>query len=500
MNGPRFKPHTTSISFCATLVFFLLLFPVGPAPAYAADDSGVAALRQVGKTFARIAEKASPAVVAITVEKAATARQPGAEPWWRVGPQDNPRVMRVDPFKDDIFARLEHQQGASRPAIVRTRQRSRGTGFIVSDSGHILTNDHIVTEARKIGVELADGRHFEAEVVGSDPETGVAVIQIDADGLATLSLGDSDALEVGDWVVGIGNGLGLGPTFAPGLVTAKGRSDLGLATYEDFIQTTLNLSLGDGGGPLLDLDAKVVGINTAVIRAERASGISLAIAINMARAVYEQIAEEGAVQRGFLGVLPQDINAEMAEALGLEDSEGVMISDVTAGSPAEKAGIRNNDVILELRGAPLKSARQLLHSIAALRPGKQVEVVVFRDGERKKLTVTLGKRPTMADSASGDDLDVFEKLGLEVQDLSPDLAQQLGYEGQTAVVVTQVKSGSQAERAGISAGTLIEQVNRKAVGNTAEFKRAIADGAGKGAVLLLVRHKAQSWFVVLNVQ
>jgi serine protease Do len=500
MNGSRFKPRVTSLSFCAASTLLLLLLPVGPAPVFAQDDDSVAALRQIGRTFARIAEKASPAVVAITVEKSVTGRQPGAEPWWLVAPQDRSRWLPPEAFSDDLFARLEHREPSSRSPIPRARQGSRGTGFIVSDDGHILTNHHIVAEARKIGVGLADGRHFEASVIGSDPETDVAVLKIDADGLSPLSLGDSDALEVGDWVVGFANGLGMGHTFAPGLVTAKGRSDLGLATYEDFIQTNLNLGLGDGGGPLLDLDGKVVGINTAAIRAERASGISLAIPVNMAKTVYEQIAEEGAVERGFLGVLPQDIDAEMAEALGLEIAGGVIISEVIGDSPAEKAGIKDNDVILELDGASLRSAKQLLHSVAALRPGRQVEVVVFRDGERKTLTVTLGKRPWMPDSASGNDTNVFEKLGLDVQDLSPDLAQQLGYEGQTGVVVTKVKSGSQAERAGLTAGALIEQVNRKAVRNTAEFKRAIADGAGKGAVLLLVRHKAQSWFVVLKVQ
>jgi serine protease Do len=401
MDGLRFKPNKTSSCSCIILTFFLLVLLIGPSLAFTQGDNGVATLRQIGRIFAGIAEKASPAVVTLTVEKSTRRKQPGAKPWWKIGPGDNILVQPLE-SSDDFWLYPDPLNPRPRLRIPTPHQQSQGLGFIVSEDGHILTNHHIVDGARKIKAKLADGRDLTARIIGLDPETDVAVIKIDADDLPVLELGDSNALKVGDWVVGIGNPLGLGRTFTAGLVTAKGRSGLGLATFEDFVQTSINLHLGDGGGPLLDLDGNVVGINTAIVGIGRGSGISLAIPVNIAKVVYKQLTESGTIERGFLGVLPQDIDVKMAEALGLETAEGVIISKVVKNSAADKAGIKNNDIIVEFNGKPLESARQLLHRVAALKPGKEVNVVVLRDGKREVLAVTLDQRPPIQDRISDD--------------------------------------------------------------------------------------------------
>jgi len=229
-------------------------------------------------------------------------------------------------------------------------------------------------------------------VIGTDPATDIAVVKIEAENLPVLEPGDSGSTKLGDWVIAIGNPMGIGRSFKLGLITGKNRSGLGLADYEDFIQTDAAPSLGDGGGPMLDLQGRVVGINTAVIGAERGGGVGLAIPINMARTVYEQLIETGVVERGFLGIQLQDLSAERAVALGLEDTGGVVVISVIDDSPAQEAGLRSRDVIVEFEGDQITSSNQLRHAVGSLKPGAQIKVVVIRDGETKRLTIALGER------------------------------------------------------------------------------------------------------------
>ena len=257
----------------------------------------------------------------------------------------------------------------------------------------MLTNNHVVDGATKVKAELADGRGFDVRVVGADAATDIAVVKIEAHNLPALEMGDSNALKVGDWVVGIGNALGMGRTFSAGLVTAKGRSKLGIATLEDFMQTSINMHVGDGGGPLLDLEGKVVGINTAFVGRERGTGISLAIPVNMAKSAYHQVVTTGGVERGFLGVAFVDIDAKLAKDLRLKTAGGVLVNEVVSDSAASKAGIKKYDVVAEFNSVPIESGQQFLHLVASLRPGTEVEVVVLRDGVRQTLTVTLARRP-----------------------------------------------------------------------------------------------------------
>jgi len=257
-----------------------------------------------------------------------------------------------------------------------------------------------VDGARKIDVKLADGRKFEAEIVGTDPDTNIAVLKIEANNLPVLKLGDSDSLEVGDWVVGISNTMGLGHALAYGLVTAKGRM-LGVATLEDLVQTSINLQIGDSGGPLLDLDGNVVGINFAMM-GERGMGVSFAIPAGTAKDIYKQLIKTGAVERGFLGIALKDVDTEMAKALNLETTEGVVVTNVIKDSAAEKAGMKSYDVIVEFNGEPVESASRFILRVAAMKPETQADVVILRDGQRQNLTVTLGKRPSPRELRSND--------------------------------------------------------------------------------------------------
>jgi len=403
MDVLKFKSNVQGPGHNFILVLSMLTLLTAPVSAHARDDNAVATLRRIGKTFAAIAEKASPSVVVLTVDKPLSGRQPIDEELRIFMQRDKLPAPPSEPVGEPRPLRPDRPRSRMRP--VRIQQpggRVQGLGFIVSEDGHILTCNHIVNDTQKVEAKLADGRQFEAEIVGTDPETDIAVLKIDANNLPTLKLSDSDSLEVGDWVIGIGNTMGLGRTFAYGLVTAKGRSGLGLATLEDLVQTSINLQRGDGGGPLLDLDGNVAGMNVATIGETSGTGISFAIPAGMVKEIYEQLIETGAVERGFLGIALQDVNAKIAEALGLETTDGVLITDVIKDSAAEKAGIRKNDIFVEFNGKAIESASRLLISVAEVRPGTEVEVVVLRDGQRQKLTVTLGKRPSMQSKTEDD--------------------------------------------------------------------------------------------------
>ena len=376
------------------VITMLTVHLMGPASAFAQEDNGVAILRQIGRTFAAIADKASPAVVVLKVDVPGQQEHVESEQPEQPEPQVDlwvPPSLRSDESRVIIKDRIEDLRRLRRLTVA---QRRRGLGFIVSADGHILTNHNVVDQASRITAELADGRQLNAKIIGADPATDIAVVKIDANDLPALGLGDSESVQVGDWIVGIGNPAGLGRTLSVGLVTAKERSGLGIATIEDFIQTNLNMHLGDAGGPLLDLDGKVVGINTALIGRELGLGISFAIPANLAKGAYKQIVETGTVERGFLGVAFMDIDTRLARGLRLEGAGGVIVSDVVLDSAASKAGIERYDAIAEFNGVPIESGRQFLRLVASLRPGTEVEVVVIRDGERRALTVTLGKRPS----------------------------------------------------------------------------------------------------------
>jgi serine protease Do len=364
---------------------------------------------------------------------------------------------------------------------------AQGSGFIVSRDGYILTNNHVVAGVDEINVKLADERSFEAKLIGTDPDSEVAVIKIDAAGLPFLELADSDKVEVGEWVLAIGNPFGLSHTVTAGIVSAKGRSGFGLADYENFIQTDAAINRGNSGGPLLDIDGRVIGINTAIFGATGNIGIGLAIPINMAKSVYSQLISGGKVVRGFLGVGIQDLTPDLAESESLEikNTKGIVITDVTEDSAAGKIGLKQYDIIVEFNGEKVEKTNDFRNRVAMLKPGTEVKLVVLRDGTRKNFTVELGQRPEPGRLA-GTPSEAMEGLGFSVQNLTDELAERFGYEGRSGVIVNQVQSGSIAELAGIAPGVLIMEVNRQPVKNVKQFSKALKNAKKARSVLLLI--------------
>jgi len=487
MLGARTYRRTTVGMFVLTVFIVAFALPSNSLRAASDDPNSIQILRQLGKAFASIAEEASPAVVSIKAQQAIEQKYQSI-PNWPLG----------GPFDDEFFKRFFGQPYNRQQAPHKKTYRSvLGSGFIVSPDGYILTNNHVVRDAEDITVTLTDGRDFSAKVIGKDPDTEVAVIKIDADKLSFLKMADSDKLEVGEWVVAIGNPFGLSHTVTAGIVSAKGRS-VDLAKFEDFIQTDAAINPGNSGGPLITLDGKVVGINTAIIGPGGNIGIGLAIPINMAKFVYEKFIKGEPITRGMLGIQIGDLSSDMAESLDIEGTKGVVIMDVVKDSAADKAGIKTYDVVVEFNGKKVEHANEFKNRVAMLNPGTEVKLVVIRDGKRKTIEAKLDSRSKIKEATETSEQSL-QKLGLEVQNLTDALAERLGYEGESGVLISNVESGSQAARKGLQRGMLIIEVDKKPVKNTKEFKKALKEAAESGKVLLLVSDARYHYLVVLNI-
>jgi serine protease Do len=447
-----------------------------------------AALKKTSKAFSAVAKQATPAVVYIEVKKTV-----------EVGRRNMPFNDPFDLFGDD-FMRKFFGPGRQ-PRQREFQRRGAGTGFIISDDGYILSNYHVVGEADEITVKLHDGREFDAKKVGVDPKSEVAVIKIDAEDLPYLELGDSSAIEVGEWVVAIGNPFGLTETLTVGVVSAKGRSNIGIADYEDFIQTDAAINPGNSGGPLLTVDGKVIGVNTAIFsRTGGYMGIGFAVPINMARNIKNQLIEKGEVTRSFLGVYIQEVTPELADSFGLKEAYGVLVSQVEDGSGADNAGLRSGDIILELNGKKIKDIGKFRNSVASNPPGSELDLTVFRDGKKEKITAVTGEFPGREEKVAAGTGSVYDRLGFTVTELTGSLAERLGYETGKGVVVDEVETGSNAARAGIRPGVLIESVNRQKVETVEDFKKALAEVKNRDSVLLLVKTPRGSRFVLLALE
>jgi len=453
---------------------------------FAQDPESIGTLRQMGQAFSDIVEKTSPAVVWIKTETVVT----------------QPDFFGQSPFDDDFFefffgpnSKRRMPQREPRKSV----QTAQGSGFIITEDGYILTNNHVVQGADEITVILTDERKFKAKVIGTDPESEVAVIKIDADNLPTLELADSDAIQVGQWVLAIGNPFGLSHTVTAGIISAKGRS-VGMTTYENYIQTDAAINPGNSGGPLINLDGQVIGINTLIIsRSGGNMGIGLAIPINMAKSVYDDLLESGTVSRGYLGVMPQQLDPDLAKSLGLdEDTKGIILTKVTEDSAADKAGLEQGDVIVQFNGKKVDKVSQFRAEVAKVKPGTEVEVVYLREGKKKTIQIVLDERPSQQVPKEADSKTI-EKIGITVQDLTDEIAKSLNYEGSYGVVVTQVKPASPASRQGIRQGFLILQVDRKEIKNTSEFYKAVNEAAEDGNILLLVYNGRYSQYVAITL-
>ncbi len=471
----RHKPRR----FVSSAVFVLVLLAL-PLSAWGEDEQSIVALRRMGKAFASIAGKASPAVVGIRATRIVRADSRSRES----------SSGDASPYNEDLFDYFLRRRG--RREAPASKEVIQGSGFLVTADGYILTNNHLVGEAQDIIVQLGDGRKLTGKLVGADPETDVAVVRIAAQDLPYVELANSDALEVGEWVIAIGNPFELSHTVTAGIVSAKGRNRLGVADYEDFIQTDAAINLGNSGGPLLNLDAKAVGINTAIFGSEGNIGIGLAIPINMAKGVYEQLKANGKVVRGYLGVEIDDLEAGMGEFFGVPDGAGAIVLNVLADSAAAKAGVKIDDVIVELEGQPVTGANGLMNHVAMRKPGSKVDLVVLREGKRRNVTITLDTRPQQDQAeAAVSTAKPHDVLGLSVQTLTRDVADRLGYEGLAGVVVVDVEQDSLADEYGLEPEMLIVEVNRDAVRNAKQYNQALAKAKQKGKVLLRVH--AEDW-------
>lgn len=459
----------------AVMTFFWLgPFAGTDALAKAADGAPPA-------SFAQLAQKASPSVVFISTVKVVEGRRMAPMPFGR-----------EDPFHD-FFERFFGDQIPK-----RHKQQGLGSGFIIDERGFILTNNHVVEGADEIKVKLPAGGEFAAEVVGRDSKTDLALISIDSDKpLQALPLGDSEKLQVGDWVVAIGNPFGLENTVSAGIVSAKYRQ-LGRGQYENFIQTDASINRGNSGGPLLNIAGEVVGINTAIFSQSGGSiGIGFAIPINMAKDLLPQL-KEGKVVRGWLGVMIQEISPELKEKLGLESEKGALVADVSPGGPADKAGIRRGDVIVRFGDEEINEMKELPYVVASTPVGSKTTVTVIRDGGSKELEVEIGELEAESEQAAAEKPSRPE-LGMRVQELTPQVAKHFGLEEEGGVIVVQIERGSPAAEAGLKRGDIILEIDQEPVQEPEKFYSRIQEYKAGDTVLFLVKRKSSTLYLTLKI-
>ena len=424
-------------------------------------------------SFSAAARKASPAVVSINTSKAARRDPRSNDPWFRF-------------FFGD--------QGEDQPQV------GLGSGVIVSADGYILTNNHVVEGADEIEVTLNDSRHAHAKVVGTDPETDLAVLKVELDALPVVVLGNSDNLQVGDQVLAIGNPFGVGQTVTSGIVSALGRNKLGINTFENFIQTDAAINPGNSGGPLLNIHGEAVGMNTAIFsRSGGYMGIGFAIPINMTKSIEQQLRTSGKVTRGWLGIVIQDVDESLAKSFGGKANGGALISEVTDDSPAKKSGLLQGDIIIAINAAPVTDVADLRNRIAMTPPNTALTLQVLRDGKERDLTVTVGEQPAdMASIAKKMNSTTLGSMGLTLQDLTDEIAGQFGYRKDQGVLIADVEADSPAAQVGLQAGQLIEEVNRVRVRSLKELQQAMQQAGSAKQVLLRVRAGEHSQYVVLR--
>lgn len=398
-------------------------------------------------------------------------------------------------FGDDFFNHFFHQQTPEHGFV----QKGLGSGVIVSDDGYILTNAHVVDSADKVTVRLSDDRTFQAKVVGTDTKTDLAVVKINASDLCPAKLGDSDAIRVGEWVVAAGIPFGLSHTITAGIVSAKGRSHVGIADYEDFIQTDAAINPGNSGGPLVNLKGQVVGINTAIFtRSGGYMGIGFAIPINMAKSVMDSLIKTGHVVRGFLGVSIQNLTPGLAKSFDYSGTEGALVGDVNSGSPADKAGLKQGDIITTYAGKKVKNPDDLRSAVAATKPGTETKLAFFRDGKEMSTEIKVGELETKMASVGAKE-SKSPDLGMTVKTLTPELADQLGYkEHQHGVVVTEVEPDGMAATAGIQVKDLIVSIQGKTIENAAQFEEEAGKYDLKKGIRLVVQSGSTERFVFLR--
>ena len=464
----------------ARLIAILLSISLLTAPAYAKE---IPSANQVSQEFSQVAEKSIPGVVSIHVTMR---KQP-----------DSYRMQIQDPsqrFQDDFWNRFfRGPQGQQRPQPQQQppKPEGRGSGFLVTEDGFILTNNHIVGNAEEIRVILENGREYSAKLIGQDPNSDIAVIKIEGQNLPYLTLGSSEDLHVGQWVMAIGNMLGFRASVTVGVVSAKGRSNLGITEFENYIQTDAAINRGNSGGPLITLDGKVVGMNTAFATNYGGyTGIGFAIPSSMLDLILDQIMADGGVTRSYVGVMLQKIDSDLADAFGLNRVQGALIADIVPDSPADRAGLKQGDVILTLNSKEVKNIGLFRNQVSLFKPGTKIKLGIHRNGQLQEMEVELETHPNMAQGSSAQQT---PSLGLHVEIASPD-------SNESGVKVTKVEPGSLAAFAGIKPGAHILTVNNQKVNTPEEFRKLIEDSPEERPVALLIKQGNTTRFISLQAK
>lgn len=460
-----------------------------------ASKEQLATASSLSEAFKHVAKSLRPSVVSISSVKRIESGQPRMR---RFGDRSEiPDELRRF-FGDDFFDRFFFDF----PRPPRGFQhRGLGTGVIVSQDGYILTNNHVVADADEINATLSDNRQFSAEIIGTDEPTDLAVLKIDAEDLVAAKLGESSELEVGDWVLAVGSPFGLEQTVTAGIVSATGRANVGIADYEDFIQTDAAINPGNSGGPLVNLQGEVVGINTAIAsRTGGNLGVGFAIPSNMAKSVMDKLIDHGHVERGYLGAMIQDLDEDLADSFGYDSTEGVLIGDVLPDGPAATAGLKSGDIVIEFNGQPVGDANELRNAVAATKPGTDAPIRIFRDGSQQELSVRIGQREGAAiaartGGASNND------LGITVETLTPDKAQQHGFDrDESGVLVTAVDPGGSAASVGIRPGDLIISVGGQPVEDVSGFRDVLEEQDIEQGLRMQVMREGVRRFVFLKAR
>jgi serine protease Do len=428
------------------------------------------------KGFVEVAKKVKPSVVAIRSERTVT-----------VGPGVGEDFFKGTPF-EDFF-----KQHGGPPA--KRKQMGEGSGVVVDAKGYILTNYHVVAGAEKISVHLSDGRELKGTVRGTDSRTDLAVVHVEAADLPVATLGNSDKIQVGEWAIAIGSPFGLEETLTVGVISAKGRSGLGTGNYEDFLQTDASINPGNSGGPLVNINGEVIGINAMII--QPGQGIGFAIPINLAKTIMVELIKTGKVIRPWVGIGLQDITSDLMKFFNLKEKTGALISQVYGGSPAEKAGLKPGDIVIEIDGVKVTNSQDVVREVLKKQVGQKVNFVILREGKRNEISLTTAQMPEKI-SERGPDKPAREWFGLRVSNVTPDIAKQLGLAKTEGVVIIGVEPNSVAQRAGLKAGDIILEVNRQKVFNENDYRSAMEKANPDQGALVLIDREGSTFFVTLT--
>jgi serine protease Do len=463
-------------------MIMILGLVLGAPSAWAAGDSS--RVKMIPESFSSLAESRSPAVINVRTVKnikggGLVFRHFSRNPFGKNHPSGD--------LFEKFFGGTPNRD---------FKQRSLGSGFVISKDGYIVTNNHVIENADQIKVSLKDGKEYDAKIIGRDPSTDIALIKIEPDNdLPTLSFGSSEDLKVGEWVVAIGSPFGLAHTVTAGIVSAKGRV-IGSGPYDDFIQTDASINPGNSGGPLLDMNGMVVGINTAIIAGGQ--GIGFAIPIDLAQGIINQLKQKGQVTRGWLGVSIQDLTEEIADYYGVENQTGALVMEVFPGDPADKAGIQAKDIIIEVNGIPVESSHDLTGVIANIGVGDKAKIKVLRKGKEETFTAVIAKRDDKV-VAGSQGMPSQNELGIEVSEITPEIARQFNVESSKGVIVTQVESDGLGAEAGLAPGDVIMEINRNAIDSIKDYTAEISK-VEKGEMIQMFVKRPGTGFMVIKIE